>query len=466
MRFLLSYARDVTLSQSFLPMPPLGIMYLAAVLERDGHWVRIVDLSVDKQDVFNSYAKKVDVLGVSVPTQLLSGARALVQEAKKLSPKIKVIVGGPHPSSLCADTFTHIPEADFIAVGEGEETIKEFANEVEYAKIDGLIWKDEDGKIYENNPRTFIKDLDTLPLPARHLVSMNKYSMKGSILTSRGCPFRCVYCYKWSGRTYRAHSPRYVLEEMEDMQRRYGVKSFHVVDDNFTAIPKRAEEIVEGIMDRNWRIGLSLFNGIRADFIARNEALIAKMKKAGLKYVSVGAESVIQDVLDATKKDLKVGDIEKAVRILKDNKIDFILYLMVGLPGDRFDNVQRTIDWLKKNEVSKFSVSLTTPYPKTKLWNYINENENGRWLKPVHHLFDNVRDHLSIEPLWDTTDFPAEQRVEAMMKYMRFYNSQRRIIGLALRHPKLAYLRLKRLYRFSQIKKKFRRRTLIKDEPN
>jgi len=422
--------------------PPLGLMYIASVLEERGHNVKIIDLSVDKSTNFSSSVRESDILGISFTSQQFDETYKLVNHAREVSPKIKIVVGGPHATIFEREVFKAIPSVDYIAVGEGEYTALDLANGMQPEEIRGLIWKDEDGNIHANQPRPIIKNLDEIPFPARHLVPMKRYSYKGTILTSRGCPFKCIYCLKKAGRIYRTHSPDYVLSEMEEMMENFSISEFHVCDDNFIANPGRASKIADGIIERNWKCKINLWGGSRLDLIAQNEPLIAKLAEAGLRRTGLGVESIVQEVLEATKKDITREEVEEAIAILRKYDISFFVFLMVGLPNDKYGNVETTKKWIAKNRIKDFGVSLATPYPKTELWEYVNKH--GRWLVQPNraHIDYSYHTVTKVYPMWDTPDFPAEQRMKALVELFRFSAIRAGFISrdrmaLAIRQPRL-----------------------------
>ena len=204
------------------------------------------------------------------------------------------------------------------------------------------------------------------------------------------------------------------------MIEKYHITRFYIQDDNFVANPQRANQIADGIVERGWNVRINLGNGIRVDSIARNEELISKLARSGLRNVSLGVESISQEVLDATYKDITVEQVEKAIDILRKNNISPYIFLVVGLPKDKFENVEKTKRWIKTNHIKDYGVSLCTPYPKTELWDFVNKN--GVWLKK----FDNIAESYSwhnlknVYPIWETPDFPAEQRMRALLELRRF----------------------------------------------
>jgi len=422
--------------------PPLGLMYVASVLEHHGHNVKIIDFSVDKLTNFGASIRESDIFGISFTSQQFHEAHKLINQVRHVSEKIKILVGGPHGTIYKKEMFDALPGIDYVVIGEGEYTALDILNGVHPAKVKGLIWKEESGEIHVNPSRSIIKNLDDIPFPARHLVPMTKYSCSGAILTSRGCPFRCIYCLKKAGRTWRAHSTDYVISEMNEMCENFNIHDFHICDDNFLANPTRANEIADAILTRNWKCTLNLWGGSRVDLIAKNEALIAKLAKAGLRKTGLGIESVIPEVLDAARKDITLEKVEKAITILRKYDISFFVFLMVGLPNDKYENVEITKKWIVKNKIKEFGVSLATPYPKTELWEYVNTH--GRWLVSSKDVQKDFSYHTvtKVYPMWDTPDFPAEQRMKALVELIRFsairtgYISRDKLT-IAIKQPRL-----------------------------
>jgi anaerobic magnesium-protoporphyrin IX monomethyl ester cyclase len=424
--------------------PPLGLMYVAAVLEQHGHTVKILDFSVEKPTNFSTSLQEADIFGLSFTSQQFHEAKKLINQARNISEKIKILIGGPHATIYEKEVFTTLPNIDYVTIGEGEYTALDLVNGIHPSKVQGLIWKGENGEIQINPSRSIIKNLDDLPFPARHLVPMTKYSCSGTILTSRGCPFRCIYCFKKAGRTWRAHSTDYVISEMNEMRQKYNIRDFHLCDDLFLANPTRANEIADAILTKNWKVTLNLWGGSRVDVIAKNEPLIEKLANAGLRKTGLGLESVIPEVLETARKDITLEEVEKAITILRKYGVSFFVFLMVGLPNDTYENVEKTKQWIVKNKIKEFGVSLATPYPRTELWDYVNNH--GRWLVSSSDVQKDFSYHTvtKVYPMWDTPDFPAEQRMRALIELIRFsairtgYISRDRL-AIAIKQPRLMF---------------------------
>lgn len=441
--------------------PPLGILYIASVLRVAGHSVKIICVNKNKEDLLGA-VKDSDILGVSLTSQIVDAGNEIIKQARKISPKIKIIVGGPHVTIFEKEIFKQFPLVDYACVGEGEETMLEIAEGKNPKEIKGLMWKSENGKVNSNPKRELIPDLDLLPQPARDLVNLKKFEEAGLLMTSRGCPFRCVYCYKLFGTTYRTQSPEKVMFEMERMRFEYGIKDFVFADDNFVADIGRADKIADMIIERKWTdVTLDFSNGIRVDSIVAYPELIAKFAKIGLKSVSLGVESAVQEVLDASKKDITLEKVIKAVKILKKNNVNYFVFLQVGLPGDNYKNVEITKKWLLKERIMNFGVALTTPYPKTELWDYVEKK--GRFLFPKDDIYKYYPWHnmVNVYPVWETVSYKAGERMRALTE-MRYFAAKMLVKGnkkkimLIIRHPAffewvIKYIRFSFLERFLKI---------------
>jgi len=413
-------------------------MYISAVLKQHGHTVRLVRCNKDKKEVLHEAIKQAEIVGVSLTSQVVVGAVDLVKDIRTISPRAKIIVGGPHAYLFENEVFKQLPQIDYACMCEGEYAMLELANGQSIEKIDGLLWRDGD-VVHKNKQRDLIEPLDKLPMPDRDGIRLGNYTLPGSMLTSRGCPFRCAYCVRIFDRKYRAHSPEYVMNEMDTMYHKYSVRDFVMSDDNFAVDVNRAYKLADMIEKKNWKdITIGFGNGLRVDLIMRHPDLIKRYAGIGLKSVSLGVESVIEDVLDATMKDITRDQINGAISILKKHNINYFVYLQVGLPNDKYENLRTTKEWAKKEGITNFSSALTTPYPKTPLWEYVEKH--GRFLYPKSEIHKHYPWHnlMNVFPVWDTKEFPAEKRMRALTE-LRYYAARRLVgsIGILaiLRHP-------------------------------
>jgi radical SAM superfamily enzyme YgiQ (UPF0313 family) len=411
--------------------PPLGLAYLAAVLEKAGHEVKIFDMQVEKTTI-NDALKPFgpEVVGVYFSTPFFTDVIKVLTEVKQFNPKIVTMVGGPHPTVLPEETAKQ-ECIDFVVFGEGEETIIELIQKYkgkELTDIKGIAYK-KNRKVIVNPPRPLIKNLDQLPFPAHHLLKIGEYShplMHGrkimSILTSRGCPYCCIFCNKSIfGSYFRARSAKNVVDEIEILVKKYGIDEIHIIDDNFTVNRKRVIEICEDIIRRNLKIKWSTPNGIRADTV--NRRLIKLMKRSGCYSLSFGIESASPKILESINKNIKLSTIKKVFKICRSEKIETIAFFIIGFPGETAEDIQKTIDFAKdiKPDVADFHTLI--PLPGTPVYKYLKENDlllEKDWSKYSFH----------INPVYRTKELSKEEIAELYHRaYKEFYTDPKYLLS-------------------------------------
>ncbi|MEA3336828.1 MAG: radical SAM protein [Chloroflexota bacterium] len=368
--------------------PPLGLGYLAAVAEQEGHEVRIHDFGLfpfrpieqDAQEVIDF---RPDLIALtSMTTSFHYVERLLAQLKKQLA--IPVIIGGPHATSLPDGTLSN-PHIDYLIYGEGEYIWQDFlralhSGDERWDQIQGLWYKDGD-KIIPGGGRKPIEDLDALPFPSRHLFDLNKYPLYApngepmlTILSSRGCPYNCSFCFKGIvGRSYHQRSPENIVAELREVHDTYGVRNFYFIDDLFTIDVRRLEEIldrfIEEDLDFRWRCLA------RVDRV--NPELLQKMYRAGCRQIHFGIESGNEDVLKRTAKHINLNQVRDAVRWTEDAGIRSKGYFILGLPGDNEETMQETIEFAASLDLTEAMFSIATPFPGTALWNELVERNPG-----------------------------------------------------------------------------------------
>jgi anaerobic magnesium-protoporphyrin IX monomethyl ester cyclase len=226
-------------------------------------------------------------------------------------------------------------------------------------------------------PQPWIKDLDSLPFPARHLLPMDKYTILGkkstigNIISSRGCPFYCTFCESslLFGRMFRARSPKNVVDEMKQLINEYHPKTIEFSDDLFTLNMKRTETICDEIRRRGLDIPWACSS--RVDTVSRS--LLRKMKKAGCILIYYGVESGSQRVLNLMRKHIKIEQIIKAIKWTKEVGIEILASFIIGFPGETREDMQKTIAFAKRLDVDYAQFSFATPYPGTELYQMAKE---------------------------------------------------------------------------------------------
>ena len=357
---------------------PLGIAYLAAVLEKNSFNVKVIDanaLQIEDALLMDEIKKiNPNIIGFTAMTGNIEYIWELAEKCKTILPNATMILGGPHPTILPEESLEK-PFIDMVIIGEGEETIKEIAVSKQrngsLKNIKGIAYK-EDGKIVITPRRENITNLDELPFPARHLFPFpqlykpDSYKKKpvARILTSRGCPYRCTFCYHGIfGRELRTRSPENVVDEIEFLKDRYGIKEFHTVDDNFNADKKRAIAICELLIKRKVNLPWACGQGFRVNNL--DQEFLSLMREAGCYRTYLGIESGNQQILNNIQKDITLPMVEKAVLMVKKAKMTVGGLFMVGNYGETEETMKDTINFAKKLKLHYAFFSIATPYPGT-----------------------------------------------------------------------------------------------------
>ncbi len=394
--------------------PSPGIAYIASFLLSHKHDVKIVDMRIDKNILFLFNKIKdydPDYVGVSFMTKEYLKSYDLVNKIKREFPNKKLIIGGAHPSTI-EERVLKETVADLAVMGEGEKCMLDLCNERPLQEISGLIWRKE-GKIIKNDRREFIADLDSLPFPAYDLFPMEEYiDKKIPIVSSRGCPYQCIYCAmkKILGAKWRSRSAENVYKEIEYWYNK-GYSFFHIVDDNFTLDLNRAEKICDLIIENNLLIKWDLRNGIRVDRV--NEHLLYKMKKAGCFYLAFGIESFDPVVLKNMKKGATREDAINAIKLVKKVGIPAGAFFMIGLPGDTPERFTETYNLAKSAGLEEVRFYNVIPFPETELFDYL-VNTNAFLKQPEEYL--NLSSKFLNDPLYTSEDFSNEDKIKALEK--------------------------------------------------
>lgn len=360
---------------------PLGLAYIAAYLEKNDFGdIKVVDYNVEP----NARLPKADIVGITATTPLIKSAWKIAKRAKKMG--AITIIGGPHVSALPEES-ANLPQVDFVCLGEGEKTVLEFCQAIEGGKKDleeikGLCFK-KGGRMIYTRPRPFINDLDSLPFPAHHLFKFHLYTSSQplistrkpamGILTSRGCPFGCKFCYKETfGRTWRPRGVENVLAEWEYLVKELKVAEIALMDDGFNIDIDRAIKICQEIKRRGLVIPWRAHNGIRADRAPKR--LLRAMKESGCYIISFGVESGAQRVLDLIGKNLRLKDVIETFEACRELGILTMAFFMIGNPGETRQEIEKTINFSVELDPDFAQFSVTTPFPGTPIFDLIERN--------------------------------------------------------------------------------------------
>ncbi|MDO8956226.1 MAG: radical SAM protein [Deltaproteobacteria bacterium] len=353
---------------------PLGLLYLAARLEKAGHEVFLEDAQLCRSPLrrLKRTLLRLDpqVVGITSFSINLAMASRMLQMVKRLCPGAVTVWGGPHVSFADEDILRHHTWVDVIVRGEGEETLVELMEKVRESRrfdnILGISWRETDGSIHRNPSRPFREDLDQLPRPAWHLLKLSQYRAFGdgaSVLTSRGCPHRCVFCVgrKMIGAKGRFRSPASVVDEMEALVNQ-GFRRIRVEDDLFTFRRERTLAICQELDDSGLAVKWRAY--ARVDSV--DPELLSRMRQAGCERILFGAESGSPEILQHIRKGITPEQTRRAVEMARDAGIGVLASFVLGLPGETPQTLRQTLKFADSLRVP-YSLNLLTPYVGTEI---------------------------------------------------------------------------------------------------
>ncbi|MDP3955273.1 MAG: radical SAM protein, partial [bacterium] len=366
------------------PQPPMGLALLAAVLERAGYQVTIVEANALKlsPEAIVPLVSQADVVGLTAMTPTINAALAIARRLRKAYPDLPLILGGTHATLLPEETLANTPELDIIVRGEGEETIIELLSALSakqpISQIPGVSYR-EGGQIVSTPLRSGNTDLDSLPFLAYHLLPWHSYKPHpphgrglpfAAIITSRGCPYHCSYCSKpIFGTACRGQSPLRVVEEVDYHRRRFKIKEFAFYDDVFTLDKKRTHAIADEMIKRGLKVPWTCET--RVNLVDKD--LLRHIKQAGCYSIAYGIESGSPEILDTLDKGITLKQVEEAVRFSQEVGLQTIGYFMIGSPGESPETIKQTIQLAKKLKLDFAQFAITTPFPGTKLYQLYSE---------------------------------------------------------------------------------------------
>jgi anaerobic magnesium-protoporphyrin IX monomethyl ester cyclase len=419
--------KDITATAN--RMAPLGLLSIAAYLEREGHEVFVHDclgpraVTGRERNVGIILRHDPELVGFSATTSGFLDAWEMAAAVKAARPGIRTVFGGVHVSALGESLLNHYPGIDYLCLGEGEATLAALATGGATAEIDGLIWK-EGEQVIVNAPRTPLPDLDALPLPAYEKLAgfprgynLPLFSYIGfpgaTMITSRGCPYQCSYCDRSVfKRGYRCNSPAYIYDHMKHLRTRFRVRHITIYDDLFTADRRRIAELCGMLTGRP--LGIQFNCAVRTGHT--DPDLLKMLKEAGCLMVSLGVESADPALLERHKSGVTLEAVHETVAQIRAAGLRVKGLFMMGLPGETEDSVRRTADFLLSLDLDDMNMAKFTPFHGAPLWETIREegvfDEDWRRMNCLNFVFL-PKDIASIERL--------DQLYNQLVK--RFYTS-------------------------------------------
>ncbi len=363
--------------------PPLGLLYVAAFAEQRGCSVAVLDVNAEEMgfDEVEAFMRKNQPAWVgftAVTAQIISTDR-IARMIKRVSPKTRVVVGGVHATAL-PDAVLANPAIDFVIRGEGEQSFFALIDGQPLESIGGLSYRGKNPlvPIEHNTPAEPINDLDTLPTPAFHLVPFERYKPAVgafrrlpavNMTMTRGCPGKCTFCNS-AETALRTRSPEHLVDEIQRLQARYGIREVSFYDDTFTIYKQHVARLCDLIVERGIDLTWSCF--ARTDCVS--PSLLQKMKRAGCHQILFGIESADPKILEAIQKPIDIALTREACRMVQAAGIAVRAAFMFGNPGETVESMRRTIDFAKELDPDLAIFNITTPYPGTKMFDWAKRN--------------------------------------------------------------------------------------------
>ncbi len=384
--------RDVASSAN--RMVPIGLLSIAAFVEKAGHEVFVHDcLGPEAEHGIKKNVDAIlellpDLVGFSATTSSFLNANELAEKIKSENPKITTVCGGVHVSAIGAKLLSDFQNFDFLCQGEGEQTLKELAAGNDPSSIRGLIWRNGKETVV-NEPRAHLKDLDTMPFPAYeklkgfpkgyNLPLFSYVQFPGAtMITSRGCPYQCSFCDRSVfKRGFRYNSATYIYEHIEYLHKRFGVRHINIYDDLFTANRRRITELCHLLVVKP--LGINFNCAVRVGHT--DDDLLRMLKNAGCLMVSLGIESADEAMLDRHKSGVTLEQVKDTVKRIQVVGLRAKGLFMMGLPGETKETIKKTSDFIINLGLDDMNMSKFTPFPGAPVWETIEEEGtfNNDW---------------------------------------------------------------------------------------
>jgi anaerobic magnesium-protoporphyrin IX monomethyl ester cyclase len=405
------------LSQVDTYCPPLGVLYIASLVRKNNHIPYVIDVPALrwslKETVNHVLSLNPDVVGISSMTINVLNAGKIAEELKREGIRAPIVIGGPHMTAAPVETLKRFSSIDYGVIGEGEitflELIEKLGRHEPVSDIMGISWRDHSGEVVVNPPRPFIKDLDTLPLPAWDLLPNfpeaypqsaleTKRLPAASVITSRGCPHQCTFCDRSVfGSSVRHHGAEYTLDMIRHLKNEYRVKDLMILDDNFILDKKKLFQICDAIIEEEMDLRWYCLSHVRF----MTEDRLKKIKKAGCWIMEVGIESGCERILKLLKRNTKKEEIAKAIKRAKQAGIRVKGNFIFGLPTETQDSLEETIQFATDIDISLFQQTFLTIWPGCELsqhagqYGYVETD----WGKLAHFQISFIPNGLTQEDL-------------------------------------------------------------------
>lgn len=363
-------------------LPPLGLASLAAFLEEKKIKTSIIDMGAEAVPL-DALAVRLKescpaYVGITAATVLMDQVMAIAGTCRKVLPSAKIILGGPHATIAPEESLSN-PDVDWVVRGEGEETLWELVRDGRPDAVAGVSYKSGGGLIH-NPPRPFIRDIDSLPAPAYRLLPMRLYRPStgnfkrlpaASIVSSRGCPGRCTFCFtEVMGATIRFRSASRIVDEIITLQNDYGIREISFYDDTFTANRRNVLEFCRLVQERKLDITWSCMSRINCV----DPEIVSEMARAGCHQIGYGIESADEAIVTNINKRIDLGAVKEVVRFSKAAGLSVRGMFMLGNPGETVETMRKTLAFALDLDCDLAVFNIATPYPGCAMFDWAEKN--------------------------------------------------------------------------------------------
>lgn len=423
--------------------PPLNLCYLAAVAEKAGHQVKIIDGEAEEVSLEKMVKQVVrfnpDIIGITATTPFYHITVALASMLKEADKNIPIVIGGSHISILQEKAFN--PCFDYGFIGESERSwelfLSRYEKKMDISDIKGLLYRKADRIISGGMPDS-IEDIDSIPFPARHLLKIDRYKQgtlrKGrnnftSIMASRGCPFKCIFCStKVFGYRVRRRSLDLFMEELKSIISNFNIRHFYIADDTMTLDRQYMLDFCCRLEKE--KISITFEGGTRANCV--DEELMAVMARNGLIRLAFGLESTDPRMRKIMRKEIPVHCYKEANKLANKYKVETVNSAILGMPGETRATAEKTISYLQNaREIKQAHLSIATPYPGTELYEMAKRGEHG--LRLLSEDFSRFRRYGS--PVIEVNDLSAQNLLDLQNDgFLRIYSASWRLLPMLRKH--------------------------------
>jgi anaerobic magnesium-protoporphyrin IX monomethyl ester cyclase len=362
---------------------PIGLLSIAAYLRRNYPYeVKIEDIRVsgnsrfDLESAIRSYAP--DVVGISALTHESEAVPWIAECVKRVNANTPVLLGGPHATAY-PEKAVQIPGVDYLVVGEGEivagNLIERLFNQRDVSDIKGIVYRRGD-QIVSTGRGDFIQDLNDLPMPAYDLIPIEAYGSFDSmsrtglgkymgIFSSRGCPYRCIYCHNIFGKAFRSRSAENLFNEIKHLYETYKIRDFEILDDVFNLDRNRLIDFCDRIIDSGMKVTFAFPNGLRGDIL--DEQQLVKLRQAGAVFIGFAVETGSPRLQKLIMKNIQLDKIKRNIDIAHSLKIHTHGFFMMGFPGETLEEMKMTVDFMVSSKLHTCALFVVMPFEGTEL---------------------------------------------------------------------------------------------------